>query len=140
MVRGTADAIAAVLAAPHRGTAIQPASNERLNATCRRALAVLGRRGRAIAHTEAALTAGLWLVGCGSNCCRLHQSLRLTVPPGAPWQWQERTPAMAAGLTPHRWTRRVRLPSHVSRPAWVFPQRRGRPPTRALQSPMAVGA
>ena len=83
-VRGTAEAMAAVLAATHSGTAIQTADIERLNATFRSARAALVRRGRAIAHTEAALTAGMWLVGCGDNFCGLPQSLRLTAPPGAP--------------------------------------------------------
>jgi hypothetical protein len=131
-VRGTAEAIAAVLAATPSGTAIQAADIERLHATCRSALAALVRRGRAVAHTEAALTAGMWLVGGGDHFCRLHQSLRLTAPPGAPWQWQERTPAMAAGLTHHRWTRLERLRSQGPLPAWVAPKRRGRPPKRAL--------
>jgi hypothetical protein len=102
VVRGTAEAMAAVLAATHSGTAIQTASIERLHATFRSALAALVRRGRAIAHTAAALTAGMWLVGCGYNFCGLHQSLRLPAPSGAPWNWQERTPTMAAGLTHHR--------------------------------------
>jgi transposase-like protein len=140
VVRGTAEAIVAVLAATHSGTAIQTAYIERLNATFRSALAVLVRRGRAIAHTEAALTAGMWLVGCGYNFCGLHQSLRLAAPPGAPWKWQERTPAMAAGLTDHRWTMLELLRYQVPLPAWVAPKRWGRPPKRALQPTMAVAA
>jgi hypothetical protein len=140
VVRGTAETIAAVLAATHSGTAIQTAYIERLNATFRSALAALVRRGRAITHTEAALTAGMWLVGCGYNFCRLHQSLRLTAPPGAPWKWQERTPAMAAGLTPHRWTMLELLRYQVPLPAWVAPKSRGRPPKRALQPAMAAAA
>jgi hypothetical protein len=140
VVRGTAKAMAAVLVATHSGTAIQTADIARLNATCRRALAALVRRGRAIAHTEAALTAGMWLVGCGDNCCGLHQSLRLAAPAGAPWKWQERTPAMAAGLTHHRWTMLELLRYQMPLPAWVAPKRRGRPPKRALQPAMAVAA
>ena len=140
VVRGTAEAMAAVLAATHSGTAIQTAYIERLNATFRSALATLVRRGRAIAPTEAALTAGMGLVGCGYNCCGLHESLRLAAPPGAPWKWQERTPAMAAGLTDHRWTMLELLRYQVPLPAWVAPKRRGRPPKRALQPTMAVAA
>jgi len=140
VLRGTAEAIAAVLAATHSGTAIQTAYIERLNATFRSALAALVRRGRAIVHTEAALTAGMWLVGCGYNFCGLHQRLRLTAPPGAPWKWQGRTSAMAAGLTHHRWTRLALLRYQVPLPAWVTPKRRGRPPKRALQPAMAVAA
>ena len=92
-------------------------SSERLNATFRASLAPLGRRGRASAHTEAGVPAGMWLVGCGDTFCWLHQSLRAAAPAGAPWKWQERTPAMAAGLTEHRWTRRELMYSHVPLPA-----------------------
>jgi hypothetical protein len=140
VVRGTAEAMAAVLAATHRGTALPTADIERLNATFRRARAARVRRGRAVAHTAAALTAGMWLGGWGDNVCGLHQSLRLPAPPGAPWKWQARTPAMAAGLTHQRWTRLERRRYHVPLPAWVAPKRRGRPPTRALQPAMAVAA
>ena len=109
VVRGTESAIAAVLAAPRSGTRIKTAYIERLTATLRASLAPLVRRGRAMAHTEAGLSAGMWLVGCAYNFCWLHQSLRLAAPAGAPWKWQERTPAMAAGLTNRRWTMLERL-------------------------------
>jgi transposase-like protein len=140
VVRGTEAAIAAVLAATRSGTRINTAYIERLNATLRASLAPLARRGRAIAHTEAGLSAGLWLVGCAYNFCWLHQSLRLAAPAGAPWKWQERTPAMAAGLTNHRWTMLELLHYQVPLPAWVAPKRRGRPPKRALQPVTAVAA
>jgi hypothetical protein len=138
--RGTEQGIATVLAATYTGTGMNTASIERLNATFRASLAPLGRRGRAIAHTEAVLTAGMWRVGCASNFCWLHDSLRLRAPAGACWKWQERTPAMAEGLTHHRWTMRERLCYQVPLPAWVAPKRRGRPPKRALQPAMAVAA
>jgi len=140
VVRGTAEAIAAVLAATGSGTGINTADIERLNATFRASLAPLVRRGRAIAHTETMLTAGMYLVGCAYNFCWLHESLRVAAPTGAPWKWQERTPAMAAGLTDHRWTIRELLRSQVPLPQWVAPKRRGRPPKRALQPAMAVAA
>lgn len=140
VVRGTEAAISALLAATHSGTGINTAYIERLNATFRASLAPLVRRGRAIAHTEAALTAGMWLVGCAYNFCWLHQSLRVAAPAGAPWKWQERTPAMAAGLTEHRWTMRELLCYQVPLPAWVAPKRRGRPPKQALQLAMAAAA
>jgi hypothetical protein len=138
VVRGTAAAIAAVLAATHSGTGINTASIERLNATFRASLAPLVRRGRAIAHTERMLTAGRWLVGCAYNGCWLPDSLRVRAPAGACWKWQERTPAMAAGLTNHRWTMHELLRSQVPLPPWVAPKRRGRPPKRALHPAMAV--
>jgi transposase-like protein len=139
-VRGTAAAIAAVLAATGGGTGINTAYIERLNATFRASLAPLVRRGRAIAHSETVLTAGMYLVGCAYNFCWLHQSLRLAAPAGAPWKWQERTPAMAAGLTAHRWTMRELLCYPVPLPPWVAPKRRGRPPKRVQQEAMALVA
>jgi transposase-like protein len=140
VVQGAEAAIAAVLATTGGGTGINTAYIERLNATFRASLAPLGRRGRAIAHTEVGLTAGMWLVGCAYNFCWLHDSLRLQAPAGACWRWQERTPAMAAGLTNHRWTMRELLCYQVPLPAWVAPKRPGRPPKRALQPAMAVAA
>ena len=86
VVRGTEHAIATVLAATHTGTAINTAYIERLNATFRASLAPLVRWGRTIAHTEAVLTAGMWLVGCAYNFCWLHDSLRLRAPAGACWK------------------------------------------------------
>ena len=139
-VRGSAKAIAARLTASGGGTGINTAYIERLNATFRASLAPLVRRGRAIAHTEAVLTAGMWLVGCAYNFCWLHDSLRVAAPGGACWKWQERTPAMAAGLTHHRWTMLELMRYQVPLPTWVAPKRRGRPPKRALQPAMAVAA
>jgi hypothetical protein len=140
VVRGTEAAIAAVRATTGGGSGIHTADIERLNATCRASWAPLVRRGRAMAHTEAVLTAGMWLVGCADHCCWLHDSRRVAAPAGACWKWQERTPAMAAGLTHHRWTMLERRRSQVPLPAWVAPKRRGRPPKRAGQLAMAVAA
>jgi transposase-like protein len=131
VVRGTDAAIAAVLTATRSGTGINTAYIERLNATFRASLAPLVRRGRALAHTEAVLSAGMWLVGCAYNFCWLHESLRQRAPAGAPWKWQERTPAMAAGLTSHRWTMHELLSYPVPLPVWAAPKRRGRPPKQA---------
>jgi transposase-like protein len=138
VIRGTVEAIAAVLAATKSGSGINTAYIERLNATFRASLAPLVRRGRAIVHTEAILTAGMWLVGGAYNFCWLHESLRVQTPAGACWRWQERTPAMAAGLTNHRWTMRELLRYQVSLPPWVAPKRRGRPPKRAQQTALAL--
>jgi transposase-like protein len=137
-IRGTVEAIAAVLAATKRGSGINTAYIERLNATFRASLAPLVRRGRAIVHTAAILTAGMWLGGCADNFCRWHESLRVQAPAGAWWKWQERTPAMAAGLTNHRWTMRELLRYQVALPPWVAPKRRGRPRKRAQQPAMAL--
>jgi hypothetical protein len=132
VVRGSRKAIAAVLAATASDTGINTAYIERLNATFRASLAPLVRRGRTLAHTEAVLTAEMWLVGCSYNFCWLHESLRQRATAGAPWKWQERTPAMAARLTTHRWTMQELLRYQVPLPPWVASKRRGRPPKRAL--------
>jgi len=63
VVQGRQEAILALLERTGSRTGINTAYSERLNATFRGALACLVRRGRAIAHTERLLSAGLWLVG-----------------------------------------------------------------------------
>jgi transposase-like protein len=132
VVCGTAAAISAVLAATTSGTTINTAYIERLNATFRGRLAPLVRRGRTIARTEGWLTAGMWLVGCAYNFCWCHDSLRLAAPAGSERRWQERTPAMAAGLADHPWTMGELLRYQVPPPAWQAPKRRGRPPKAAV--------
>jgi transposase-like protein len=139
VVRGTAQAISAVLAATGTGVGIHTSYIERLNATFRSHLVPLARRGRASAHTPATLEAGMWLVGCSYNWCWPHASLRQLAPIGSGRKWCERTPAMAAGLTDHPWTLRDLLHDRVPLPAWVAPARRGRSPTR-LQPPSLLRA
>jgi transposase-like protein len=139
VVRGTAQAIAKVLNATG-ATVLNTAYIERLNATFRSALAPLVRRGRALAHKEAVLTAGMYLVGCAYNFCWTHDSLRLAALENAPRKWQERTPAMAAGLTDHRWSLRELLLFKVPLPAWVAPKCRRRPPKLKPQPEMAMAA
>ena len=139
VVRGTAGAIAAVLPATGTGTMINTAYIERLNATFRAASTPLTRRGRAIARTETTLEAGMFLVGCAYNFCWEHESLRQAAAEGAGRKWQERTPAMAAGLTDHRWTMRELLSYQVPLSPWVAPKRRGRPP-KQIQPEMPAAA
>ena len=136
VVRGTEAAIAAVLMATGTGTGINTAYIERLNATFRGACSPLTRRGRAIARGAGALTAGMYLVGCAYNFCWFHDSLRVAAGAGQRRRWRERTPAMAAGLTDHRWTMREWLSYPIPLPPWVPPKRRGRPPRRS-QAAMA---
>ena len=102
VVFGTAEAVAHASAATRGGTRITTSYSERLNATFRAALVPLTRRGRCLAHGAALLTSGLWLVGTAYNFCWPHASLRLRAC--GRHKWQERTPAMAAGLTDHVWT------------------------------------
>jgi hypothetical protein len=139
-VRGTVEAIAAVREATGSGTGIKTASIARLHAPLRRALTPLVRRGRAMAHTAAPLSAGLWLVGWAYHCCWWPVRLRVAAPAGACWTWQERTPALAAGLTNQRWTSREGLRSQVPRSPWVAAQRRGRSPKQARPPARALPA
>ncbi len=140
VIQGSAAAIGAVIAATHSGTDLNTAYIERLNATFRSALAPLVRRGRAIARTDAMLTAGMYLVGCAYNFCWVHASLRQPAPVGARLKWQERTPAMAAGLTDHCWTMSELLHYQVPLPAWVPPKRRGRPPKASKLAALEAAA
>jgi hypothetical protein len=128
VIRGTLAGIEAVLTATATGTVINTAYIERLNATFRAHLAPLARRGRAIARTETALGAGMWLVGTAYNFCWPHDSLRRLAPTGAHRKWHRRTPAMAAGLADHPWTIGDLLRFQIPLPRWVPPIRRGRPP------------
>ena len=126
VVFGTAEAIAHAIAATRGGTQINTSYIERLNATFRAALAPLTRRGRRLAHGAALLTSGMWLVGTAYNVCWTHQSLRLRAIGGR--KWQERTPAMAAGLTEHVWTMEELLHYRVPPAEAMPPPRRSRPP------------
>jgi transposase-like protein len=138
VVLGTAEAIAAVLMATGTGTGINTSYIERLNATFRGAVCALVRRGRAIARGEGVLTGWMYLVGCAYNFCWEHDSLRIAAPPWEGLKWRARTPAMAAGLTDHRWTMRELLSYAIPLPPWVAPRRRGRPPKQS-QAAVAVG-
>jgi hypothetical protein len=93
---------------------------ERLQATFRARLAPLVRRTRAGAHKQCTLEWGMWLVGSCYNFFWAHRSLG-----------EERTPAMAAGLTDHRWTMEELLAFPV--PPAELPRWRGRKPRWLLE-------
>jgi transposase-like protein len=126
VARGSAAAIAAVLARTGTGTGINTAYIERLNATFRARWTPLVRRGRALARREVGVSAGMWLVGCAYNFCWEHDSLRVAAPKGSGRRWQERTPAMAAGLTDHRWKLCEVLGERLPPPRWKAPRRKPR--------------
>jgi hypothetical protein len=131
VVLGSTEAVTQVLTRASGGRhQINTAYIERLNATFRACLAPLARRTRALAHGEALLIAGMFVVGTAYNFVWCHESLRLrTQGPGS--KWRERTPAMAAGLTDHPWTMEELLRYQVPPAPWVAapcPKRRGRPP------------
>jgi transposase-like protein len=96
---------------------------ERLNATFRERLAPLARRCRALARHTLTLHEGMFVVGTIYNFCAFHDSLSHV---------QKTTPAMAAGITDHRWTIHELLSFHVPLTHWAPPKRRGRP-SRVLQ-------
>jgi predicted site-specific integrase-resolvase len=78
---------------------------ERLNATFRQRLACLFRRTRHLARQSTTLQDSMYVLGCIYNFCDFHQSLRLRLSVGRHgFHWVQRTPALAAGLTDHRWT------------------------------------
>ncbi len=125
VARGSAEAVAAVLARTGTGAGINTAYIERLNATFRARWAPLVRRGRALVRERCA-EAGMWLVGCAYNFCWEHDSLRVSAPAGAGRRRECRTPAMAAGLTDHRWGLREVLGERLPPERWKAPRRKPR--------------
>ena len=84
---------------------INSAYIERLNATFRARIAAIVRHGRQLLHQAAPLEAWMWLVGSVYNWCCYHDSLAIALPVSPRRNfWLKRTPAIAAGLTDHRWT------------------------------------
>ena len=98
---------------------------ERLNGTFRARLAPLARKTHHLVHRKEVLHASMYLVGAVYNFCAYHASL--TTATG-----DHRTPAMAAGITTHRWTISDLLHHRVPPPRWQPPTRRGRR-SQALQ-------
>ena len=129
IVQGTADQVRDLLQRTQGGGVINTAYIERLNATFRSRLAGLVRRGRSLLRQTSTLQVGVYLVGTVYNFCTYHQSLRVPLLIGRSGRrhWVPRTPAMAAGLTDHRWTMHELLTYHVPPPRWTPPKRRGRP-------------
>jgi len=125
IVQGSAARVRRMIAQTQGPGGINTAYIERLNATFRARLAPLVRRGRALARQGATLQAGMYLVGTVYNFCTDHQSLRQAAGPG-PRKGVSRTPAMAAGITDHRWTVAELLAYRVPLPRWTPPKRRGR--------------
>ncbi len=129
IVQGTQALVQRLLTASQGEGGINTAYIERLNATFRQRLSALARRSRARPRTAESLMAGMYLVGCVYNFCTWHESLRLPLYIGhrERRRWVKRTPAMAAGLTDHRWTVHELLLFKV--PTVYSPAiRRGRPP------------
>ena len=137
VVQGTETQIKTLLQMTQGGGMINVAYIERLNATFRSRIAALVRRGRALARQIPTLHEGMYLVGTVYNFCTYHMSLRvpLYLPDGRR-RWLRRTPAIAAGITDHRWTVQELLSFRVPPPRWTPPKRRGRP-SRAMKALIA---
>ena len=128
------------------GSKINTSYIERLNATFRSRMTMLTRRGRSIAHKIESVSSGMFLVGCMYNFCTPHESLREPAShgerskTGVEIRWNERTPAMAAGLTDHIWTPTELFSYRVPPPRPAPPKRRGRPPRAINNLPIASQA
>ena len=117
-----------LIQATQGGGVINTAYIERLNATFRQRLDNLTRHTRRLARHPQTLTAGMYLLGCVYNFCDWHQSLRLRLCVGRyAFHWVQRTPALAARLTDHRWSLEELMIFKVPLPAWKPQLGRGRP-------------
>jgi hypothetical protein len=133
IAQGCAQLVERLIAATQKVGTINTAFIERLNATFRQRLACLVRRGRALARQVETLEAGMYLVGCVYNFCTHHKSLRICLLiTERRIHWVQRTPAVAAGLTDHRWSVKELLMFKLPISPFVPPKRRGRPPKLAL--------
>lgn len=135
VVQGVETRIETLLQTTQGGGMINVAYIERLNATFRSRMAALVRRGRALARQIPTLHYGMYLVGTVYNFCTYHKSLRVPLYlSNRRRRWLRRTPAIAAGITDHRWTVEELLSFHVPLLPWRPPKRRGRPSkaTKAL--------
>ena len=120
VVFGTLERVKQVLAAC--GGQINTAFIERLNLSRRQHVAAVGRRVTTLCKHEAGLRQQLILYQVYDNFGLPHSSWRQPLPThgtGSAKRWQAQTPAMAAGLTDHIWTRREVLLFRV--PPWPQP-------------------
>lgn len=134
IVQGCEQMIASLLQLTQTGGCINTAYIERLNATFRQRLDVLTRRTRTLARKQPTLQAGMFLVGCVYNFCTFHKSLPLPLYlTERKIHWVKRTPAIAAGLTNHRWSVLELFSFKVPPPRWIPPKSRGRPSSATLK-------
>jgi transposase-like protein len=117
LAQGSEEEAQALLTETQGGGVLNTAFIERLNATFRTRLSLLGRRTRRLGRRPAASSAAVFLLGCVYNFCSVHTSL----PVGG----QPATPAMLAGLTDHCWSVAELLWTRVPPPPWQPPKRRG---------------
>jgi transposase-like protein len=126
ILQGSPAQVAALIQVSGGGKDLNTAFIERLNATFRSRLASLARRSRALLRNPETLTPLVYLMGSVYNFCTDHQSLRLKLWVGSRgYRWVKRTPAIATGITDHRWTVKELLLYRLPIPAWT-PGHRGR--------------
>jgi hypothetical protein len=101
----------------------------------RERLATLTRKCRHAAQRLQALESGMYLIGSVYNFCCFHHELGQPTRGEAPPRLSRQTPAMASGLTDHRWSISEVLHYQLRPDPWVEPKRRGRPRTRPLPDP-----
>jgi hypothetical protein len=111
MRSGSLEALQAQLQNAGWSGIIQTAFVERVNLTVRRGLAMLARRSWSTAQTVPLLQDSFAWWRAYYHFVKPHESLRLELATPKPrrgkripQRYQARTPAMAAGLTDHRWT------------------------------------
>jgi transposase-like protein len=129
IVQGSKEMVERLIKATQNGQGvINTAFIERLNATFRLRMNNLVRRTRTLARRSETLLAGMYLTGCFYNFCDYHHSLRLKLSVGSfSHHWVQRSPAIAAKLTDHRWTYSELFAFKVPPPRWSPPIQRGRP-------------
>ena len=134
IVQGCPEQVKALIQASQGQGGINTAFIERLNATFRQRLNTLSRRTRSLARQPETLQAGMYILGCVYNFCTYHRSLRhpFYLPQGR-CRWLQRTPAIAAGLTHHRWSLEELFLFNVPPSPWTPPKRRGRPSRETLR-------
>jgi hypothetical protein len=99
-------------------------TRQKADGTFRERLAPLVRRGRMLARKALTLEQAMFLVGTVYNFCTMHESLRVPATTRRPAL--DRTPAMAAAITQHRWSVYELLSFHIPPPRWVLPKQRSR--------------
>ena len=134
LVQGSQHLLQRLLHQSQRGGVINTAFIERLNATFRQRIPWLTRRTRTLAQQSQTLTAAMYIVGALYNFCDYHHSLRIKLYTGRRrFKWVHRTPAMAAGVTDHRWSYEELFSFKVPPPRWTPPKKRGRPSKETLK-------
>jgi len=126
IVQGSSALVARLIELSQGRGGINTAYIEWLNATFRQRLVSLARRTRALARQPETVELGMYVLGCVYNFCTYHDSLRQPFYLAHGGQrWLHRTPAIAAGLTDHRWTIAELFEFRVPPARWTPPKQRG---------------